>query len=234
MSAHSNTADRACRLWNHRPVLDFLGKVPDVGWAALISSVATAVTLMVQTFLTNRRDDRRRGEDAIERQRERVFQADQAAAERNHQENLASESRLEARADAWRLDRREAHALLFVSLQAYRAGAAKVLSWAEVDSDGHLTQGKGQLDIASDQEREDLKSRWAEIQLLASDEARRRGRIAVDQAFNLELDVWIASTISRGRGEEHKAAKLRAQMMRLAGAIDSYVDAVRDDLGTSG
>lgn len=201
-------------------MLDFLGKVPDVGWAALISSVATAVTLMVQTYLTNRRDDRRRAED-------RTFRLAETEA-----------ARRAALADGWRHERRRVHELLLTSLGGYRARAREVLTWATVGSNGrleaarHLAAPDGSIDIASKEEREELEERLAAVRLLASTKAGEAAERAVGLMLDLQGAVWISSAILASSSSRKSPPKLRSELGECDAAINSYIDAVRLELET--
>lgn len=81
----------------------WLGDVPDVAWAALI----TGAFLAGQQWFNNRRDDTRRRDDADERRLEREHAATQADETRSHELVVQEQQRQSAINDHWRNERAE-------------------------------------------------------------------------------------------------------------------------------
>lgn len=207
-------------------MIDFLKDVPEAAWAAIV----TGVFLTGQNFLNNRRDDKRRTDDATERQAEREFQSKQT-----------EQARADARRETWREERMNAHEALITHLRAAVAEcrihsvrfSAKNGEW--IGRDEHWREG-----LLTTAQRDALDDAVARVEIVASEDCRRLAEEATDVLRQIEMKFWLLSLIYAANGDEDLGKRLealagvRSESTELRKAVNRYIAAARNDLGTTG
>lgn len=206
-------------------MLDFLNDVPDVAWAALV----TGVFLTGQNFLNNRRDDKRRKDDAAERKADRQFQLDQA-----------ERARSDARVDTWREERMSAHDALITQLRiVQRTIHTRLARYHPSTADYIGGQASWSPILQDDNHEKALEDAGARVEIVASEAAKQLAVETLGLIGKMDTEYWFLAVIHTGdepeRQEERKKslAKLKGWENQMKEMIDSYIAAVRKDLGTA-
>ena len=221
-------------------------------WQTLIIATAPALVtllgLLYQQRSNNEREDRRRAEDATQRERDRQHQAEQATSERNHQVAMLQEQRMaeytKARDDLqlenerqdtqrsemlmerWRDERKAAHVALLSGL-ADALGAIDTALQLLPASDEDRTLQQAELVQALPTDLKNSLSQYvANVQVIGSSRTRGAAEACVDEVNALDMQIWFASFGGHMKSDlfthHSKCERLRLE----------YIEAVRSDLGT--
>lgn len=221
-------------------MLDFLGKVPDVAWAALV----TGAVLLLQQLWVDRREDRRRNADAAERERDRAHAAELAAAERvaraaeshearDQELRLAGDSRQEGRAEAWRDERRQAHAALIALLgECLKRTSTAIPVLADYREMLQPNDGNPIRPLDANVLSE-LLDALAIVQLVGSDRAQESAEKACELMRHTNTRLWLA-TFGEDSGGSRTVGQAREDLALCKKAVGAYVQSARLDLGTTG
>lgn len=208
--------------------------------ALIYSTVITGTALMGQNMLNNRRDDRRRVGDAFERQKDRDHQID--VLKRTHQDQLV---RLEAQhgqeralaetaqdialVERWRDEKKVAHSTLIAVMQDVLREFNESMGFFDQKNAGraeHSYELSGSIKTR-------IASALAQVQMLASDEARAQADNFYSAVFEADLHIWMAwfmrDVPDEGSSTLHTARQKLVEAQRCA---DAYLNALRRDLGT--
>ncbi|WGX98079.1 hypothetical protein [Nocardioides sp. L-11A] len=204
---------------------DFLKSVPDVAWAAIV----TGLFLFIQNVLNTRREDRRRREDADEREADREFQLQQA-----------NQARTDARSEVWREARQEAHEALVAELRKARWMVTwRLLNFSETT--GSYTGNPEDFtdELLSEDERDALDNAGARVEIIGSEKSKQVAADAQSVIAALYLEFVRLTSIFDGDrdGDLEERKKILAGMKTMTSdlrdSIEVYVSAVRIDLGTA-
>ncbi|MEI5672621.1 MULTISPECIES: hypothetical protein [unclassified Nocardioides] len=220
------------------PVVEAIADVPDVVWGAIV----TGIFLSGQQLLNNRREDRRRTEDATERAKDRTHQATEAREERAHQAALAQSERddsarrareaaVNARIDLWRDERREAHLLVLPlfeeGLKLVRDGLAQL---RKADEDEDLPRQV--ISCITNELKDAITKAVATVQIIGSENSRACATACRDHLFRTDVEIWVSSIVAKKHAPVGLAG-LTQQVLNVANSLSEYIGAVRLDLGTT-
>ncbi|WP_182379815.1 hypothetical protein [Nocardioides sp. WS12] len=187
----------------------------------------TGLFLTGQNLLNNRRENQRRNDDGLERERDR-----------QHQERIADQARADARSDAWRAERREVHGELVALIrQGQRTIRSKLMM---LGKDGIFRNAhQDVVELISADDAEALREAAARVEIVGSQASREAALNAVAQMSELDTRVWELTAL--WDGDDAKAVDKRAELAAvikerhasLQKFLDQYVDAVRAELGTA-
>jgi len=183
--------------------------ISDVVWASGI----TAVALLIQTWLTNLREERRLKAEAIERAADRS-QAQEAAAE-------AGEAALQ---DHWRDRRLDAYA-------DYLAALGDLLRTASYTKMILLHIGDQLLPPVGNDFPDAIRESWPRVQMLGSEETRDAG----SRVYDIGQTLWHLVTTAGvpGLGEaKAQPGDIDDAMDDLNAALFDFEVAARRDIGT--
>jgi hypothetical protein len=176
---------------------------------AVWSSGITAIALLIQTWLSNRREERRLNSEAVQREKDRLHTSSEAVATRS-----------QAVEDHWRDRRLEAHAQLLTLMNQARqfldASASDVVYGGEVP---------GRLPDETIRQVEEAQAR---VRLLGSRESSNAAE-AVFGSFLLTQQVLGLAQLSRDRFDSATFAK---SVGDFRSALDTYHATARGDIGT--
>lgn len=203
---------------------DWLKAVPDVAWAAIV----TGVFLTVQNILNNRREDRRKALEAVDRQADRELQL-----------QLAEQARADARSEAWREERQSAHSALLAELRRVeRAISGRLI---QITNEGRYwgpTEGT-YTDLIEEADRHALDELFARVEIVGSENAKSSAAKLARCIATMVIRFWALTEIYDIDDPSHEerrtkaAAQLRAERARWTGLLEAYVHDVRADLGTA-
>lgn len=215
---------------------------------ATVPAFVTLVGLMIQQANNNRREDRRRDEDAQQRERDRKHQSEQAEAERNHQvalihddrnheasqrwrhevsrQNAADRERAERLTERWREERKDAHIALLARIDFALRALDNALMKLPSDDASRTIRTDAPLDALPVEEREGLRTALAAVQVMASSATKDKAEECLTKLFGLDTAIWAASLGGDNKDLLHTRAAT-CERLRV-----EYVAAVRADLGT--
>jgi len=219
------------------------------GAAPTLVAALSVVALVIQNRTNEKREDQRRRDDAAEQAKSREHQAEQAKAEREHQlqmvrdqrdhdawkstdANLAAQSerhrdRVYQLNERWRDERKEAHIdLLAVIDRAIQVMDNSILDLPS-DDDNRTIRGDEPVNSLNQEHRESLRQSLVSVQVVASEESKRKAEECVKAIQVLDLSIWSASLIPSDKG------KIQSQMTDSERLRREYMESVRSDLGTN-
>lgn len=171
---------------------------------AVLTPAVTAVALLWQNRVNNKREDRRRAGDADERERERRY------AVRDH----------------WREERKEAHAALLADFQSARDELHR-----QVNQSGHDAPGAG-LDSKFVQEAQEHLAAVQMLSLNVTREAAEAAFDAFTGADGGAFAYRILLGKRLTEEDRERRMEARRALIKLRTEHVAYLDAVRKELGT--
>lgn len=192
---------------------EFLNEIPGAAWAAGI----TGLFLVGQNVLSNRREDRRRDADENRRKTERQVE------------------RAEQHLEAWRSERRKAHAALIAVLGEGRQQAASLIFSVGGDPTRQFPlAGDAPKDVPTPAIINGAREALAEVQVVASDRARDVAKMAVVSLFHVHSRIMLATRPEYNHLEFCTVQRMRDLVASFDQDVEAYILAVRVDVGTAG
>lgn len=196
-----------------------LGDLPDTIWVALITTAA----LVMQGWLTGRREERVRSADRHERAQDRKAETDRRERER-----------ADALAERWRDERKQAHANLLeaysLAMDAFRAATSKA-SLARVL--GYSKEDRKPVQDTAAEAHERVEKQLAVVHLLASTSAAEAAEAAVARLRGVWVTVLSFDMYDDdpGKWDEH-VKRAEERLTNVYELRDAYRGTARRDIGT--
>lgn len=182
---------------------------------AAVAPAVTAVALVWQNRENNKRDDRRRADDAAERERERQASAAREANARRHSIR-----------DHWREERKEAHAAYLATIESANTQFERQILGLSIDDDS--------AGISNEMVQE-VRESLAAVQILSLPLTRQRAEEAFERLKKTDAAVFgfrVLQGIKLTAEDRARRDEARGELETLKLARAEYLDAVRQELGT--
>ena len=149
---------------------------------------------------------------------------------------MAEKARAEARNDAWRAERREAHAaVLSVMEDAKKALDDVIRSKIEEGPAGKIVSLSGVLNAWSAELRDRMTNACATVAIVGSERSREAMEDLHAKARGANLNIWLATMFQHDDTVRNVPtyADVKAEVAAIAYALAAYTAAVRQDIGTA-